>query len=399
MKRKEETKELLIVVDMVNGFIREGVMSSKNIERIIPGIKLLVRRTLYEDGSVAFIKDTHDENSLEFKKFPPHCIKGTSECELVNELKPYEKDALVYEKNSTSTIFAPNFLKDIDSMKNLKEVTVVGCCSDICVLNLVIPLINYFDQNDREVKVNVYSNYIETYDAENHNAKEYNAMALKLMKQAGASIDYEKFNIVLCDKDLFLENVYDFENDDFDRSRIPYRCGIESKLVDGKRKYAVYCNDDFGATDTYIEFDNFEDALNQARYLYRANTSINSAVINDHADINKKKEQYFTNENKNIIYKRLKEEANIIDLPFLGNKVEYGLGNICLEESDNVFKFYIIDRASKFEYEEFDNIKDAIERLVKSYEYYELVKDPDKMREIFYQTLGLEKEQNLKLKS
>ena len=35
MKRKEEIEELLVVVDMVNGFIKEGVMSSKNIEHII----------------------------------------------------------------------------------------------------------------------------------------------------------------------------------------------------------------------------------------------------------------------------------------------------------------------------------------------------------------------------
>ena len=398
MKRKEDTNQLLIVVDMVNGFVREGIMSSKNIERIIPGIKLLIKRTLSEDGSVAFIKDTHDENSLEFKKFPPHCIKGSSECELVSELKPYEKDALVYEKNSTSTIFAPGFLEDIDSMKSLKEIIVVGCCSDICVLNLVIPLINYFDQINRDVKVKVYSNYIETYDSENHASKEYNEMALKLMNQAGASIDYEKFNIVLCDNDLFLENINDFKNDDFNISRIPYRSGVESKLVDGKRKYAAYSTSDYGEIDSYVECDSFEEALNLARYYYKGTTSLLGGVINDHADINKKKEQHFTDENKNIIYKRLKDEIDINELPILGNKVEFGRGNICLEESDNVFKFYIIDRARKFGYEEFDDIKDAIERLIKFYQEYEYIKNPDKMREIFYQTLGLEKELNLKLK-
>ena len=45
MKRKEEIEELLVVVDMVNGFIKEGVMSSKNIAHIIPRIKALVEKT------------------------------------------------------------------------------------------------------------------------------------------------------------------------------------------------------------------------------------------------------------------------------------------------------------------------------------------------------------------
>ena len=191
MKRKEDTEQFLIVVDMVNGFVREGIMSSNNIERIIPGIKLLIKRTLSEDGSVAFIKDTHDENSLEFKKFPPHCVKGTSECEVVDELKGYESKSLSYEKNSTSTIFAPNFMSDIEKMKKLREVIITGCCTDICVMNLAIPLVNYFDQNDKDIEVSVIEDAVETYDASFHNRDEYNAFSLKLMQNAGIKVRKE----------------------------------------------------------------------------------------------------------------------------------------------------------------------------------------------------------------
>ncbi len=188
MKRKEDLEKLLVVVDMVNGFIREGAMASSNIEHIIPRIKTLVDKALEEKEGVALIKDTHEVGCLEFKKFPEHCVKGTRESELVDELKPYEKDGLVYEKNSTSTMFAPGFMKDIEAMKKLREVIITGCCTDICVLNLAIPLTNYFDQNDRDVKVMVYEDAIETYDAPTHEAKEYNEMALKLMRQAGIEV-------------------------------------------------------------------------------------------------------------------------------------------------------------------------------------------------------------------
>ena len=188
MKRKEELQELLIIVDMINGFIKEGNMSDETINHITPKIIKLIEQTLNKNEGIAFIKDTHNENSTEFKKFPLHCLKGTSEAELIDELKPYEKDAFVYEKNSTSTMFAKNFMNDIDKMKELRKVIITGCCTDICVLNLALPLINYFDENDKQVEVVVMKNATETYNAPYHNRDEYNEMAYKLMLQGGVKL-------------------------------------------------------------------------------------------------------------------------------------------------------------------------------------------------------------------
>ena len=86
MKKREELTKLLVVVDMVNGFIKEGKMSDKDINHITPRIKSLVESFLSDEEGVAFIKDTHEVNSTEFKKYPPHCLKGTSESELISEL-------------------------------------------------------------------------------------------------------------------------------------------------------------------------------------------------------------------------------------------------------------------------------------------------------------------------
>ena len=188
MKTKEELQELLIVVDMINGFIKEGNMADETINHITPKIIKLIEKTLEKNEGLAFIKDTHNENSTEFKKFPIHCLQGTSEAELIDELKSYEKDALVYEKNSTSTMFAKGFINDIDKMKALRKVIITGCCTDICVLNLAIPLVIYFDETDRQIEVEVVEDAVETYDAPYHNRNEYNEMAFKLMKQAGVRI-------------------------------------------------------------------------------------------------------------------------------------------------------------------------------------------------------------------
>lgn len=111
-----------------------------------------------------------------------------------------------------------------------------------------------------------------------------------------------------------------------------------------------------------------------------------------HSDCERK---YFTIENNDIIYKRLKNELLIEYLPYLGPCIDFGIGDICLEETGDIFKFYIIDRESKFEYEEFDKIEDAIQKLISFYQENGFIDNPNKMREIFYQTLGLDRSKKL----
>ena len=79
-------------------------------------------------------------------------------------------------------------MTDLEKMKKLRKVIVTGCCTDICIMNLVIPLINYFDEQNRDVEVIVQIDAVETYDAPNHNRKEYNEIAFKLLTQAGIKV-------------------------------------------------------------------------------------------------------------------------------------------------------------------------------------------------------------------
>lgn len=189
MREFRNIKKLLINVDMVKGFVETGAMSDSYIKHIIPEQIRLMEKVKNSGGEIAFVKDTHKENCEEFTKFPPHCIENTEESELTDELKSFENDSLVYKKNSTSAMFAPDFEKDINEMMNLEEVIIVGCCTDICILNLAIPLQNYFDQKDRKVKITVPKNAVETYNSPAHNRDEYNVMAFKLMKQAGINVE------------------------------------------------------------------------------------------------------------------------------------------------------------------------------------------------------------------
>ena len=184
----QKHKKVLYIVDMVNGFINEGVMHDEYISHTIDEQISLIKKFKKEKEVIAFIKDNHKETCSEFAIFPKHCIIGTSEADLIDELKKYEENALVYTKNSTSAMFAPGLVSDIEKATNLKEIVVCGCCTDICILNFVIPLKNYFNQMDRNINIYVIENATETYDSANHNRSEYNQMAYKLMKQAGIEV-------------------------------------------------------------------------------------------------------------------------------------------------------------------------------------------------------------------
>lgn len=181
--------KLLIVVDMVKGFVTEGAMHDKGIATIIPEIKNYIEEFNNSGDKVLFIKDAHEEDAVEFNAFPKHCLKGTSESELVDELMVYETSENSIEKNSTSAMFAPGFIEYIEKQEDLTEVTICGCCTDICVLNLAIPLKNYFNETNKEIDIVVPKSIVETYHAEGvHDRNEYNEMAYKLMSQSGIKV-------------------------------------------------------------------------------------------------------------------------------------------------------------------------------------------------------------------
>ena len=180
--------KLLIIVDMIKGFVNEGAMHDKGIANIIPETINYIEKFINEGNKVLFIKDAHDEDAVEFNDFPKHCLKGTSESELVDELLKYENGQNSIEKNSTSAMFAEGFIDTIKEMENLKEVIITGCCTDICVLNLALPLNNYFNQENRNIDIIVPKNAVETFGSDSHARDEYNNIAYKLMMQAGIKV-------------------------------------------------------------------------------------------------------------------------------------------------------------------------------------------------------------------
>jgi nicotinamidase-related amidase len=187
MKRKklEELKRALIIIDMVNGFTREGNMANKYMTNIIAENVKLVKEFLKTGDLVIATKEAHNQSSVEFKDYPEHCIEGTDEAQLVPELKVYEQYFEVFSKNSTCIAVAPKYIELIKKLINLEEVILIGGCTDICLMQAAIPTKCLFNQLDRNVKVIVPKNAVDTYDAPWHNRDEWNEMAFRFMNQAG----------------------------------------------------------------------------------------------------------------------------------------------------------------------------------------------------------------------
>lgn len=189
IKNLEVYEKCLIVVDMVNGFVREGVLHDEAIARTIPSQTKLIKEYQKKRELVVFIKDSHDEDAVEFRRFgnTKHCLAESHESELVDELKEFEDqdNTISIKKNSTSFMETSEFRSLVSSLKGLRKIEMVGCCTDICVCNGAIALANYFDQHNRDVSITIVEDGVETYDSPTHNRAEYSKAAKVLMKQQG----------------------------------------------------------------------------------------------------------------------------------------------------------------------------------------------------------------------
>lgn len=203
MKRIEEYKKVLYVIDVVNGFIYDGKMHDQYIERIINPIKNLVEQFLNDDEAVVFFKEAHTKDSIEFDSHPEHCLIGNIQAEVVDQLKVYLGNDNVYEfnKNSTSGIFAPGYSEFQKKLINVEEEVMVGDCTDICINNFAIPRKMQLNEENRRVNLVVPVNCVETFNNPDipHDRDLYNFMAFKLLEQAGINLveEYQgkQFNI------------------------------------------------------------------------------------------------------------------------------------------------------------------------------------------------------------
>ena len=149
----------LFIVDMNNGFAKEGALYSDRIKSLINPIHEFVKPLENKLNKIIAFTDTHEEDSVELLSYVPHCLSGSDECKVVDELLDI-KNLEIIPKNSTNGFFAI----DINILNDIDNVVVVGDCTDICIYQFVVTLKAYFNEKNINKNIVVPMNLVDTYD-------------------------------------------------------------------------------------------------------------------------------------------------------------------------------------------------------------------------------------------
>ena len=181
------TNTALIIVDMINGFTKEGKMSSPDSLMINEDIANLANICDNKGIKIVAFADCHKEDSIEFNSFPVHCLEGTSESEVTDEIKNACTYTLI-NKSSINGFFENNFKQFLNTNPNIDTFIVVGCCTDFCVLNFALSLKINSNATNTSRDVIVLTDLTQTFNSPTHNRDFWNVVSYSNMEQNGIII-------------------------------------------------------------------------------------------------------------------------------------------------------------------------------------------------------------------
>lgn len=164
-------KEALLVLDMLNDFVRPGAsLEVPDTRKIMPVIRREIDKAHAAGHPVIFICDAHAPDDKEFRKFgwPAHGVKGSRGADVIEELKPADGDISIH-KTTYAGFFGTNLDEtlrhlDIDSLR------LTGVVTHICVL------FTAYEAVLRDYAVTVVEDGVADISKENHDA------ALRIME-------------------------------------------------------------------------------------------------------------------------------------------------------------------------------------------------------------------------
>lgn len=147
---------VLVVVDMQNDFI-DGSLGTREALVIVPYVAEKIRGF---DGIVIATRDTHGPDypeSEEGKNLPViHCVRNTEGWQLRKEV-----DEAIQAKENTCIIDKPTFgstelgkyVSRLNEETGIEKITLIGVCTDICVISNALLLKAYLPEVPIEVDI------------------------------------------------------------------------------------------------------------------------------------------------------------------------------------------------------------------------------------------------------
>ena len=131
-------KKFLIVVDMQNDFI-DGSLGTPEAQKMLPEAVKVIEQARREGDTVIATLDTHGENYLETaegRKLPvEHCIRGTKGWEIHPAVQAALGNAILVEKPTFGSMKLPHIIEENLSEEDVPVITLMGLCTDICVVS------------------------------------------------------------------------------------------------------------------------------------------------------------------------------------------------------------------------------------------------------------------------
>ncbi|HMS44647.1 MAG TPA: isochorismatase family protein [Alphaproteobacteria bacterium] len=150
-----ESKIGLIIVDVVNGFATVGsgplapARQNHQVSRMISETNKLAKAFERQHKPILAFLDTHTPGKPEHP-YPPHCEFGTGQEDLVPDLNwlNHSAEATLVRKDCINGFIGSyqsngqNTLISWVEQRKIHQLLVVGICTDICVMDLVLTLLS-----------------------------------------------------------------------------------------------------------------------------------------------------------------------------------------------------------------------------------------------------------------
>lgn len=139
-------RKVLIVVDMQNDFI-DGALGTREAQAIVDRVVRVIGE--YEPENIFATRDTHTAEYLQTQEgehLPvPHCIRNTEGWQLQAQIAHALGDAQVFDKGTFGSIHLAQQMLEMQQKEPL-DITLIGVCTDICVISNALLLKAYLPE-------------------------------------------------------------------------------------------------------------------------------------------------------------------------------------------------------------------------------------------------------------
>lgn len=139
----DPARAAVFCTDMTIGFCDQGPLASDRVDHLTGPIVSFFQRC-WDHGIHDFVlpHDTHTKDNPEFRSWPPHCVRGTVEAQIIPELDalPFSDRFTIIEKNSLNPAVETGFDAWLDEHPEIELALIAGNCTDLCVYQLAMHL-------------------------------------------------------------------------------------------------------------------------------------------------------------------------------------------------------------------------------------------------------------------